>query len=66
MTVTSYTLSILITGKVVLLKDLSNIQVQLGHGKTRNNLEESVKHLKDTHGKPKLAPVLASMYAGVY
>ena len=41
----------LMIGKVILLKDLSNIRTQLGHSKTRNNLDESVKQLKDTYGE---------------
>ena len=38
-------------GKVVLLKDLGNIRAKLQCGKSRNNLDESVKRLKDTYGK---------------
>ena len=39
-------------GKVVLLKDLSNITTKLNSDKSRNDLDESVKRLKDTYGKP--------------
>ena len=38
--------------KVVLLKDLSNITTKLNSDKSRNDLDESVKQLKDTYGKP--------------
>ena len=38
-------------GKVVLLKDLSNIATKLNSSKSRNDLDESVKQLKDTYGK---------------
>ena len=34
-----------------MLKDLSNINAKLNCSKSRNDLEESVKHLKDIHGK---------------
>ena len=39
------------TGKIILLKDMSNVNTKLNSSKSRNDLEESVKHLKDIHGK---------------
>lgn len=44
-------LHIYFIGKAVLLKDLSNISTRLVSDKSRNDLDESVKRLKDTHGK---------------
>lgn len=38
------------TGKVVLLKDLSNLSGKMKAGKTRNDLEGAVKQLTDKHG----------------
>ena len=38
------------TGKVVLLKDLSNIRTHMKAGSTRNDLEAAVKQLTDKHG----------------
>ena len=39
-------------GKVVLLKDLSNITTKFNSDKSCNDLDKSVKQLKDTYGKP--------------
>ena len=39
-------------GKVVLLKDLSNFTTKLNSDESRNDLDECVKWLKDTYGKP--------------
>ena len=35
----------------MLIKDMSNVNTKLNSSKSRNNLKESVKHLKDIHGK---------------
>ena len=43
--------SIISVGKIVLLKDLSNIATKLHSSKRRNDLDESIKRLKDKHGK---------------
>ena len=40
---TCYILVITCTGKVVLLKDLSNVITKLNSSKSRNNLEESIR-----------------------
>ena len=45
------------TGKVVLLKDLSNIATKMKSGHTRNDLQECVKRLTETYGKLALSPV---------
>ena len=42
---------IISVGKIVLLKDLSNIATKLHSSKSRNDLDESIKWLKDKHGK---------------
>ena len=39
------------TGKVVLLKDLSNLMAKTKSESTRNNLEVAVKQLTKKHGK---------------
>ena len=39
------------TGKVVLLKDLSNLMTKTKSESTRNNLEVAVKQLTEKHGK---------------
>ena len=39
------------TGKVVLLKDLSNLMMKTKSESTRNNLEVAVKQLTEKHGK---------------
>lgn len=39
------------SGKVVLLKDLSNLNSKLKSGTTRNDLEESIKSLRKGKGK---------------
>ena len=39
------------TGKVVLLKDLSNLITKAKSESTRNNLEVAVKQLTEKHGK---------------
>ena len=39
------------TGKVILLKDLSNLCTKMKAGKTRNDLEAAVKLLTDKHGE---------------
>lgn len=39
-----------ITGKVVLLKDLSNVSTHMKARSTRNDLEAAVKQLTDKHG----------------
>ena len=38
------------TGKVVLLKDLSNLSGKIKAGRTRNDLEAAIKQLTDKHG----------------
>ena len=40
---TCYILVITCTGKVILLKDLSNVNTKLNSSKSRNNLEESIR-----------------------
>ena len=40
------------TGKVVLLKDLSNISSQIKTGDTRNDISESIRRLTEVCGKP--------------
>ncbi len=42
-----------ITGKVITLKDLSNIATFMKSGNTRNDLEATVKQLTDKHGNLK-------------
>lgn len=44
---------IILPGKVVLLKDLSNVRLKMNLNETRNNLDESVKRLKEIHGESK-------------
>ena len=39
------------TGKVILLKDLSNLSDKMKAGRTRNDLEAAVKLLTDKHGE---------------
>lgn len=39
------------SGKVILLKDLSNLKAKSKAGNTRNNLEAAVKQLMDKHGE---------------
>jgi len=39
------------SGKVVLLKDLSNIKTAMASKKSRNDLDEAVKILKGEYGK---------------
>ena len=39
------------TGKVILLKDLSNMSGKMKAGRTRNDLEAAVKLLTEKHGK---------------
>ena len=39
------------TGKVVLLKDLSNISTKMKSGNTRNDLQESVRRLTEIYGE---------------
>ena len=39
------------TGKVVLLKDLTNLSASLKKGKTRNDLDATVKMLMEKYGK---------------
>lgn len=39
------------TGKVVLLKDLSNISTRMKSGNTRNDLQESVRRLTEIYGE---------------
>ena len=43
-----------LTGKQIILKDLSNIQSQYNNAKTRNDLETCVRNLTDKHGEYKL------------
>lgn len=40
-----------VSGKVVLLKDLSNITTKSKKGKTRNDLDECIKTLTEKYGK---------------
>jgi hypothetical protein len=40
------------TGKVVLLKDLSNISSRMKSGDTRNDIRESIRRLTEVYGKP--------------
>ena len=44
------------TGKVVLLKDLSNIAAKMKSGNTRNDLQECVKRLTEIYGKLASSP----------
>lgn len=39
------------TGKVIILKDLSNLSGKMNAGRTRNDVEAAVKLLTDKHGK---------------
>lgn len=39
------------TGKVVLLRDLSNVAKRMKSSKTRNDLDECVRRLTETYGK---------------
>ena len=39
------------TGKAILLKDLSIIMLKSKSGKSRNDLEETVKQLSQKHGE---------------
>ena len=43
--------SIISVGKIVLFKDLSNIVTKVHSSKSRNDLDESIKRLKEEHGK---------------
>ena len=40
------------TGKVVLLKDLSNISSRMKAGNTRNDISESIRRLTEVYGNP--------------
>ena len=42
------------TGKVILLKDLSNVATASKSESTRNNLETCIKELTEKHGKLKM------------
>ena len=39
-----------ISGKIVTLKDISNISTKQGHTKTRNDLTETVRKLTERYG----------------
>lgn len=39
------------TGKALILKDLSNIRTSMNAGSTRNDLNETVKKLTDKYGR---------------
>ena len=43
------------TGKVVLLKDLSNISSRMKMGNTRNDVQESIRKLTEVYGKSTLS-----------
>ena len=40
------------TGKVVLLKDLTNISSRMKSADTRNDMQESIRRLTEVYGKP--------------
>ena len=39
------------TGRIILLKDLTNISSAMKDGKPRNNMDSSIALLKDKYGK---------------
>ena len=39
------------TGKIILLKDLTNISTSMKEGKSRNDLDKSIGTLKDKYGR---------------
>lgn len=39
------------TGNIILLKDLSNIASRVKQGKSHNDIDATVKTLRDTHGE---------------
>ena len=48
-----YDNQLFLPGKVVLLKDLSNVHLKMNLNETRNNLDESVKRQKEIDGESK-------------